>query len=699
MKRAVNKNERSKIRFNLITVLVYAVGIILVFQLFNLQIVQGSEYREKSNTRLSRESTLPAARGSILDRTGRVLANTTIYTKLELYETKIDEETLNNAILNMIEVLEKNGDEYIDDFPIKINPYEFKYSLDESIKEFKEDYDLPQELNAEECFYKLKEKYKIQNDNPEEIRKILAIRYEISENGYSTTRPVTIAKKISNATINEIGERGEDFPGASMTQEPVRNYCVGSLASHIIGYIGPISEEEYNAKKGQGYEPDDDVGQAGIEDVLEDYLRGTNGVKQIDMAVNGTTTGEYVSQDAISGSDIVLTIDANLQRITENALWANIEKIRNGGFGISYAAKGGVAIVMNVNTGEVLSMASLPDYEPQQFIDGISIAKWNEYIQYNSLFNRAVQGAYAPGSIFKMVTATAGLETGAIDTDTWVNDVGIYPYGHQPRCWVYNDYGYGHGLLNVSEAIKHSCNYFFYETGRRIGIEALERYAKLYRLGQKTGVELPGEVSGTVAGVENANKDGREWYLGDTLNAAIGQSDNNYSPIQIARYISILTNGQKIVKPTVVKSIINADGTTVSRKELTEFINNKLGLEEDTLDGLTIQPQNIEAILEGMRSVTTETGGTANSVFRGFNIEVGGKTGSTESDTGDINAWFVGFAPYDNPEIAVVVLVENGGHGYYTSEVARDIIGEYFGMNMQGVREDMTATSNVEEIR
>ena len=354
---------------------------------------------------------------------------------------------------------------------------------------------------------------------------------------------------------------------------------------------------------------------------------------------------------------------------------------------------------MNVKTGEVLAMASVPDYEPQQFIGGISTSKWNEYQEGNSLFNRAVQGAYAPGSIFKMVTATAGLETGAITIKEKIDDVGIYPFGHNPRCWIYNDYGYGHRYLNVSDAIKKSCNFFFYEVSRRIGIQTLERYAKLYRLGQKTGIELRGEVSGTVAGETNSKKNGKSWYLGDTLSAAIGQSDNNYSPIQIARYISILTNGQKIIRPTLIKSVIKADGTAMPRDEVTKFVNEKLGIEEDTGEELTIQPENINAILEGMRSVTTETGGTANSIFRNFNIEVGGKTGSTESNTGDINAWFVGFAPYNDPEIAVVALVENGGHGYYTSEIARDIIGEYFGMNMNGVREDMSAISSAEQIR
>ena len=330
MKRERNKNERSKIRFNLMTVIVYAVGAILVLQLFNLQIIHGEEYREKSNTRLSRESTLQAARGSFLDRTGSMLASTTISTKLELYKTKTENEILNKSLLELVNLLEKNGDKYVDNFPIKLNPYEFTYSSEERIARFKKSNDIPENASAEETFFKLKETYKISNENPEEVRKILAIRYEISQNGYSTTKPVTIAKNISNASISEIGERGSDFPGASMTQEPVRNYLVGSVASHILGYIGQISEDEYKKRKDQGYEANDLVGKSGLEYVLEDYLRGQNGTKQIDMAVNGTTTGEYVAEEAVSGADMVLTIDANLQKITEDALKANIEKIREG---------------------------------------------------------------------------------------------------------------------------------------------------------------------------------------------------------------------------------------------------------------------------------------------------------------------------------------------------------------------------------
>lgn len=683
--------ERNKLRFNIITLIVYICGIILLLQLFNLQIIQGQEYREKSDTRLTRETTLLAARGEILDRTGTVLATNTSSVTLELYKTKIDDETLNTTILNMLNVLEKNGDKYIDNFPIKIEPFEYTISGN-SLKNFKDSYKINENATAEEAFYQLKDKYEITQENINDIRKILVVRYSISENGYSSTRPIEIANRISNASVNELGERSADFPGINILQKPMRNYRLGSLASHILGYVGRIESKELEQEEYKEYDINDYIGKTGLEYTFEKYLRGTNGIKQIDMDVNGVATGEYITQEAIAGSNVILTIDANLQKITEDALKANIEKIKSGGFGTPSEAKGGVAVVMNVNNGEVLALASYPDYEPQLLVEGISTQKWNEYLENNALFNRAVQGTYAPGSIFKMVTAIAGLESEVITTTEQINDTGIYREykDYQPRCWIYNSRGYGHGWLNVGGAIKNSCNYFFYEVCRRMGIDNLEKYGKYFKLGQKTGIELPGETSGTLANKENTE------YTGDVLMSGIGQGANNFSPIQIARYISILVSGNKNLKPTLIRTIINADGTEVKKDEINKYVNKKLGITEEETD-ITLNPENVKAVLDGMKSVTED--GTASSVFRNFEIAVGGKTGSTESNTGDVNAWFTGVAPFEDPEIAVIVLVENGAHGYYTAEVAREIIKEYFGMNVSGVKENMLATPLTEEMR
>ena len=426
-------------------------------------------------------------------------------------------------------------------------------------------------------------------------------------------------------------------------------------------------------------------------------MKGKNGTKQIDMAVDGTTTAEVVEKEAVAGDDVVLTIDSKLQKVVENALKANIEKIRNGGFGKAYNAQGGACVVMNVKNGEVLAMASYPDYNPQSFANGIGTEEWNSYLnnEAHPLLDKTIQSAYAPGSIFKMVTAIAGLESGSITLNDRINDVGQYKkYGATWDCWYYTDYHRGHGSLNVIGAIEKSCNYFFYETADRMGIDTLDKYASYFGLGKKTGIELPSEKTGMLA----QRKDG--WGPGDTLSAAIGQGDNSFTPIQIAKYISSIANGGTVVQPAIVKTILNSDGTEVSQEEIRNFVNNKLGT-TDQNDGIEISAESIEIAKEGMRMATSEAGGTAYNIFKNFIVEVAGKTGSAETAQSDIvNAWFVCFAPFDNPEVAIAVMIENGGHGNYAAEVARDVLTQYFGMNVvEEVSESLTAIPYTEQMR
>lgn len=691
-----NTNRNYRIRFNIISVCVYVIGIILLVQLFNLQIVKGEQYRQQSNTRLSRETTLRAARGEILDSSGNKLATTKMGLVLELYKTKIDNNTFNNTLLKIAQILEKNGDSYIDELPIKVEPFSFTYKTEESQNEWKEDNKIDKNKTAEECFYYLKEKYQINNENIQETRKIMTLRYAIAREGFSSTKSVQLASNISQISLHEFTEQNADFPGINIVETPIRSYPSGTLASHVLGYVGRISGEEYAENK-EIYTQNDIIGRTGIEYIFEKYLKGTDGIKQIDMAVDGTITDEYIAQEAIAGNDVVLTIDANLQKVTEQALMNNIQKIASGGFGKTYNANAGSAVVMNVKTGEVLAIASYPDYEPQLFADGISNEKYQEYISeeaHSPLFNRAISSTSSPGSTFKMVTAIAALESGKVTTTERVNDVGIYKFSrdYNPKCWIYSSYGRGHGYLNVSEAIKHSCNYFFYDMGERMGIDTLASYAKYLGLGQKTGIELPSEAVGSVSSKENSQKKGETFTGGNTLQAAIGQHDNSFTPIQMAKYTSMIANGGKKIDVTIVKTIIDQNGNEVSKEEINKYVNQKLGLTKDTTPEETFKQENVQAILEGMRGVTSESGGTAYQYFRDFNIEIGGKTGSAQTGiAGKTNGWFVGFAPFDDPEIAVVVMVENAGSGGYTAEVARDIIAEYFGMNANKIKEDMTA--------
>lgn len=692
------EKKSGRIRYNLLTMIVYIFGIILISRLFFLQIVKGQEYREQSNTRLTRESVLQAARGNILDRTGTPLVSNSMGFRLDLYKTKVDNQVLNDTILKIINILEKNGDKYPDNLPISVNPFEFTSNDEEYIKKWKKQNNIIETANAEESFYKLKEKYEINSTDIVETRKIMTIRYEISQNGYSSTRSFCICNNLSRTSAIELSEKNSEFAGIDIVTEPIVNYNSGRLASHILGTVGKITSDELQGKE-DIYNMNDLIGKTGIQYVFEEFLKGKNGIRQIDMDIDGTVTGEYTAQEAVAGSDVVLTIDANMQEVTEKALAENINKISTGGFSARSDADAGAVVVMNVKTGEILAMASYPDYEPQLFVNGISNEKYAEYNEKAALFNRAISGTYAPGSIFKMVTAIAGLETGAINTKTTINDTGVYPLAHKPVCWYYTEYGGGHGPLNVSQAIKHSCNYFFYEVGNRIGIDTLEKYAKYFGLGKKTQVELPSEAVGTIASRSVADKEERTWYLGETLSASIGQSYNNFTPIQMAKYISMIANGGKNIDVTLIKSVINSDGTEMHKEEIDNYVKNRLNFNsEEQTEDLNISAENLKAILEGMRGVTSEQGGTAYSTFSGFNVEVAGKTGTAQVGN-KTNGWFAGFAPFDNPEIAIVVVVENVSHGGYTAEVAKDIFAEYFGMNAGEIIESQEAIPSVQTIR
>ncbi|MBR1802730.1 MAG: hypothetical protein IJ777_02000 [Clostridia bacterium] len=537
-----NNNRHERLRYNIIIVIIYVIGVILLAQLFRLQIIHGEEYRTTSNTRLTRESTLKAARGNILDRSGNKLVTTQMGFSLELYKTKLENQTLNDTILQLVNVLEKNKDGYIDHLPITVEPYQFTYSSEEAQQKWKINNGIEQNASAEQAFEKLKERYHIQTENIQEARKIMAIRYEITRNGFSNIKPITISKNISRTSALQIREQSNQFPGASVVTEPIVTYPYGSLASHVLGYVGMISADEYNTKK-DTYDINDLIGRDGVQYTLEKYLKGQDGVRQIDMSVDGTITEEYIAQEAVSGHNVVLTIDANLQKVTEQALEKNIKKIASGGYGKKYDAKAGAAIVMNIKTGEILALASYPNYEPELFIKGISQKQLDEYNANKSQRNRAIAEIYAPGSTFKMVSATAGLESGTVTTSTLINDTGVYPKAHKPSCWYWSSYHSGHGYLNISQAIKKSCNYYFYELGYRTGIDTIAKYAAMYGLGSKTGIELAGESSGIIATPEYCKQvEHRDWQLGETLSAVIGQSYNSFTPIQMVRYIGMLAN-------------------------------------------------------------------------------------------------------------------------------------------------------------
>lgn len=680
-------------RYIFLYIIVFLVAIVLISTLFYLQIIKGEEYRTQSNNRLLRENVVQAPRGDILDRNNNVLVTNKMGFSLMLYKINISTEKLNESLLKITNILIKNGDKYVNTLPIGFdeNGNVIFTNSEENQVIWKENYKYNSEDTAYDVLLKLKEKYKIQNEDLQEVRIIAGQRFDIEKTGYGAFYPYQISSNISRQTINEIEEQNDNFPGINISTIPLRMYTMGSFAAHILGYTGSVSIDDL--KNNSIYSRNDIIGRSGIEYVFEKYLKGTNGIKKVEMDFNGKINEEYEVDPSIKGNDVILTIDGNLQKVAEEKLKDNIEKISSGGFKYKYEdANAGSVIVMDVNTGEILAMASYPTYDPSLFIGGISTKEWNTLINNGAkpLYDRTIQASYAPGSTFKMVSAIAALESNSIGIYDEIEDLGIYDKGHRPQCWYYTSYGLTHKLVNVSKAIKTSCNYYFYEVGYRMGIDTISRYASYFGLGTKTGIELPGEISGILASREYANSKGNEWYVADTLSAVIGQSYNSFTPIQIATYISILSNGGYKIKPTIIKDVVTPDGLSYNKEEIKADINNLLGIEAKNVEQLVFSQENVNAVLQGMRDVTDETGGTAYGVFKSLSVTVGGKTGTAEASSGSNNGIFVGFAPYEKPEIAVVVIVEHGGHGSYAAEVVRDIMKEYFGERSDNLVDDKT---------
>lgn len=676
-------------------ILVIMVGLLFFVRLIDLQIVNGAEYREKSLKKMARTVEVEAPRGEIYDRNGIVLASNRLGYDLSIYRTKIDNLKLNEIILKTLNILEKNGDKFNTSFPIENG--KIKLYNDKEKKNLLETFDVKETATLNEIIEIACKKYEIL-DTYNELEKlnIIKVRYEISINGYSLFKSVKIATDISYESMAMIEEIKSELPGIYVNTVSKRIYPYSNLFSHLIGYTGKIDEEEYANLKGEGYSYISSIGKLGVEKTYEKYLKGVNGIIRTEVDSLGNTTSEYTYSQAISGANVTLTVDYRLQAKAKEALVKVINDIKQGnGRYKKYAdASSGAVVALNVKTGEVLSMVSYPDYDTNLFINGITNSKWRE-LNANSLrpmFNRIIGGTYSPGSTYKMLTAIAGLESKAITTTERIRDTGVYAYGHHPKCWIYTANGGTHGNINVSQAIKVSCNCYFYEVGRRMGIDELVKYTKNFGLGQKTGIEILGEQIGMIAGDDKT----KEWYLGDTLSAAIGQSYNSFTPIQMVNYIATLANGGTLNKVTIIKSVTQGD-VQISDEELNNYAKEITGVDFKVVNN-NLNKNNIKAIVDGMESVTSELGGTSYIAFRNTDFKVAGKTGTAEVSKGSPNAIFVGFAPISDPEIAVVAVIEHGGSGTYTADVVKPILEEYFNLSRKDTTVDEVLTVNSQNI-
>ena len=684
-------------------IIVVIVAVIYIVQLFNLQIINGKEYREKSEKRMLRTENITAPRGEIYDRNGVVLATSKLSYNIELYKVKIDAKEQNLALSKLVNILYSNNDSIYSSFPINDNLDGFNFSDLEEEKKWKNEMNIKEEYSFEQVIDYYIRLYGLEEyeSNPIMQKRIIQIKYEANLNGYSLFNSCVIAKDISEKSLAQIEEKKYELYGVNTVSVPSRYYPNGTLLAHVIGYVRKVSNEEYKTLKDSGYTVNSMVGKSGIEQSFEKYLKGKDGVKKVETDSLGNISSETITNEAQSGDSISLTIDYRLQKKAEEALLSCIKGLQNGtiaGGKKITDANAGAVVVLDVNSGELLASASYPTYDINLFTKGISNADWKKLSTdaLKPMYNRCISGTYSPGSTYKMLVGIAGLKNGAIKVDEKYFDPGVYPYGHKPKCWLYSYRGTTHGWIDISGAIKGSCNCYFYEVGRRIGVDEIVKYTRLFGLGQKTGIELPGEAEGTIAG---ANKNNDTWYLGNTLSASIGQGDNQYTPIQLANYISAIANGGKLNKVSVIKEVKNEkQNSSVSLEEISKYSSEYTGVnfEERNLD---IDEKYLKAIKEGMLSVTSDTGGTANIVFKNSNIQVAGKTGTSQVPGGRNNGIFVGFAPYDNPKIAVVAVIEHGDEGTYTANVVKPIMEEYFNIlteNKENEKVQNVTKQNVE---
>ncbi len=620
----------TNVRYYILIAIMCLMILALIIRLIDLQVINGESYRERSVRRVIRTVENQAPRGNIYDRNGNVLAtNETTYV-LNLYRTKQTQDDINRLLLDIANVLIKNNDEYFNNFPIDFDTMSYKIT-GATLDKWKKDNDIEDGLNVEDVINLFSKKYKLQEFDDKDKSILIPLRYELANGGYTSYKATAIAKGISTNTVHELEEGKSKYTGVYISKETKRVYPFENTLSHIIGYTGKISSQEYANKKEQGYNLNSIIGKSGVESSFEQYLRGTDGKKRIEMDTDGIINSVEEIEESKKGDDLYLTIDINLQKKTEEVLKDIITQIQTGQINhLTYKdARTGAAVILNVKTGEILAIASYPDYNLQDFANGISSEKYNEYIENKDkpMFNRAIQGLYPPGSTFKMITGIASMESGAITPEESIKDIGIYNKGHKPACWLWNSRRQTHGYVNARTALMVSCNYYYYEVANRMGIDTLSKYARLFGLGEKTGIEVYGEEAGTLSSreyIEEQNKKGRNltWTIGDTLSSAIGQSYNLFTPLQMAKYISLVANKGIRTDVTILKQLKAPNGELENLDVIKNEINKNLGIENETKENISIKDTTLNAIFEGMKSVTGDRGGTVYGTFNDFPMEV-----------------------------------------------------------------------------
>lgn len=669
--------EPKKMKYRLFALgAVFAVCLVAFFvTMFRAQVVHGAEYRAQSVRTNTSVETVEASRGVVTDRNGKVLiSNRAVYT-LALDASLVEGDALNDALLRLIDLLREQDVAWYDELPLtSAAPYAYDFSVARSgpLLKYLESRrwieagitadELHEALPAPLLYAMLRDEFDVDEKlSPSQARALVGLRYSLETAKLNGGASFEFASDVSVALISLLKDGG--YAGVRVGTSSVREYGTDA-AAHVLGRVGKI--QNWDDYKDKGYSYNDLVGRDGVELAFEDYLRGADGRRVITSNADGKVISELYSVEPQPGGNVALTLDIDFQADVERILAGAVEEM-TGADGVE---RGAAAAVVQVGTGDVLALASYPTYSLNTFNE--DFAALNED-PLRPMYNRATMGTYAPGSTFKPLVAVAALETGAITTKTKIRDLGAYRYYDMTyHCWIWPG---NHGLVNVTDAITVSCNYFFYEVGKLTGISTLDRYAAAFGLGEPTGIEIP-ESLGTMTSPDYVNslKD-HVWTDGLTLQAAIGQAYDLFTPLQLANYIATLAGGGVRYDAHLLKDVSAYDSAVPT------YV-----YDEPPADAVSISDENLKAVLSGMRKLVTD--GSVRAQFRDCVVDAAAKTGTAQTGgRGTIsNGVFVAYAPYDAPQIAVAVVIEKGNSGGALASTVVDILNAYFTSAAHDVR-------------
>ena len=660
-------------RVGVLILLIAVMSGIFGVRLYDVQVTQASQVDHTPSGSHTYRTRVTAARGEILDRNGKVLiGNRASYNLTLIYAIVFSAENPNENLRKLTNLCNELGLEMTDHFPVTMEkPYtyttdEYSSTWNSYFKTFLDERGWDSDISAPQLIRRLKDTYHLPADwTEEEARRVISIRYELDLRRWTSLPTYVLLNDVDSVSLAAITEL--NIPGVNVETSTVRQYNT-TYAAHILGRIGLMNAEEYEIYKEKDYAMDAYVGKEGLEKAFEDDLHGTDGLRVTTISADGTVLEEYYKTVPQAGKNIELTIDIDLQKVSEDALKAHILSLRED----DGDAEGGAVVVQQVKTGQILACASYPTFDPATYSQ-----KYNELLEtdFAPLYNRALQAAYPPGSTYKMVTTIASIDSGTIGRWVEIEDKGIYrrfeDVGYTPRCMLYTTAGATHGYVNAMEALAVSCNYYFYEVGYQTGITKIDEVAKALGLGEATGVELDESV-GRRANAETKkllySKGYDGWYDADTVAAAIGQSENRFTPMQLACYTSALANHGTRYKATFLQRVLSSDYSELLY-ESTPVVASQLNISDEAYAAYT----------EGMRLSVTWANGTSHYYLGDYDVAVCAKTGTAEhGGNGSDNAAYVLYAPADDPQIAIAVYVEKGTPGSRLAKVARAILDAYF---------------------